>query len=161
MRYNERLKIRAAAPDDLAEILRIQAASPESAGWSEAAWRELLAAPGAARAWVATPSDAAGILGFLLVQAADADEAEILDLAVDPPRRRQGVGAALLEALFAAHPGEIFLEVRVSNDSAIALYRGRGFTPVGSRRAYYHSPVEDAIVMRRTLKPAKMQPKRD
>jgi ribosomal-protein-alanine N-acetyltransferase len=43
-----------------------------------------------------------------------------------------------------------FLEVRESNEAAVALYKGYGFQPIGRRRNYYDHPREDAIVMRKT-----------
>jgi len=46
----------------------------------------------------------------------------------------------------------VYLEVRDSNARARGLYRSRGFEEVGRRRGYYQHPVEDAIVLRRTLK---------
>jgi len=45
----------------------------------------------------------------------------------------------------------VFLEVRDSNQRARELYASRGFEEVGRRRRYYRRPVEDAIVLRRTL----------
>ena len=47
-----------------------------------------------------------------------------------------------------------FLEVRESNSAARALYGSRGFTEIDRRRNYYRRPVEDALVMRRTLEVA-------
>lgn len=83
------------------------------------------------------------------------DEGEIADLAVHPAVRRGGVGAMLLASVEeeASRSGvrSLYLEVRESNDAALALYRGRGFEAVGRRRGYYRHPVEDALVLRRTL----------
>jgi len=45
----------------------------------------------------------------------------------------------------------VYLEVRDSNDRARRLYRSSGFEEVGRRRRYYRRPVEDAIVLRRTM----------
>ena len=87
--------------------------------------------------------------GFLLYQKLAAGEAEILNLAVDPDSRRQGLGSALLGQLITDAPGLISLEVRESNAPARALYAEFEFHEVGRRRAYYHRPVEDAIVLRR------------
>jgi ribosomal-protein-alanine N-acetyltransferase len=96
----------------------------------------------------------AEIVGYLVAREA-AGTGEILNLAVDPPHRRCGIARALLEAGLTAlrhrQADEVFLEVRVSNEAAQALYRGAGFLPVGRRRAYYRNPVEDALVLRRAL----------
>lgn len=79
------------------------------------------------------------------------DELHINNLAVLPAYRRQGVARALLAHIMrdAAAHGAIraLLEVRRSNDPARRLYEGMGFTVAGTRRAYYTSPVEDALVL--------------
>jgi ribosomal-protein-alanine N-acetyltransferase len=78
----------------------------------------------------------------------------LMNVAVDPPRRRQGIATALLERLFeqADKPSEQYtLEVRTSNDSAIRLYERFGFRAAGRRRAYYHDNREDALIMWRTV----------
>ena len=86
-------------------------------------------------------------------------EAETLNIAVDPTSRRRGAAQALLLAFLERHDGEVFLEVRASNVPAISLYRKLGFVEVGSRPGYYHSPVENALVMRSTIKIGKREPK--
>lgn len=86
-------------------------------------------------------------------------EAQLLNLTVAPAARRQGIGRALLRRFLAdaraRGAGQCFLEVRVTNDAAIALYAREGFTPVGRRTGYYPTqgagPREDALVMRRLL----------
>ncbi len=86
------------------------------------------------------------------------DEAHLLNISVARPAQRAGIGGRLLLQLFdeARERGasQFFLEVRPSNEAAIALYDRHGFEPIGRRRGYY--PVrdggrEDAIVMRREL----------
>ena len=78
------------------------------------------------------------------------DEAEILDVAVDPVQRRSGAGRLLVGAAFdqCREKGvqSLGLEVRVSNLPAIALYRSFGFTDAGVRRRYYENG-EDALLM--------------
>lgn len=88
-----------------------------------------------------------GFANFWLV----ADEVHLLAIAVDPDRRRGGVGAALLAAVLAAGADArvITLEVRASNVPAIALYRAHGFVAVATRRGYYGGDDEDAVVMLR------------
>ncbi len=113
---------------------------------------------GGERAWVAV---AEGPVGFLLCRTLGAAEAEVLNIAVDPAYRRRGVARLLLSGFLAEFPGDIFLEVRASNAAAIELYRRFGFVDAGLRRSYYHRPVEDAVVMRKTFKDQKMQPKGD
>lgn len=80
------------------------------------------------------------------------DQAELGNIAVSPDVRRQGVGRMLVEAGLARArrrgANECFLEVRVSNLAAQALYAQCGFEPVGRRKRYYSNPPEDALVMR-------------
>jgi ribosomal-protein-alanine N-acetyltransferase len=77
----------------------------------------------------------------------------LMNVAVNPDRRREGVAAALLARLFdeADKPGEQYtLEVRPSNAAAIALYEEHGFKRAGLRKGYYHDNKEDALIMWRT-----------
>jgi ribosomal-protein-alanine N-acetyltransferase len=79
-----------------------------------------------------------------------ADELEILNLAVSPERRRQGLGRRLLQAALrlAAKGGivNILLEVRAGNAPAVSLYESCGFQRVGLRKGYYADTGEDAHV---------------
>jgi ribosomal-protein-alanine N-acetyltransferase len=92
-------------------------------------------------------------LGFALGRA-QADQAEILTIAVRPGARGQGVGRALVNALLAeaAKRGalELFLEVAEPNAAARALYTGAGAKEVGRRRRYYADGA-DALVLRLPL----------
>jgi ribosomal-protein-alanine N-acetyltransferase len=92
-------------------------------------------------------------LGFALGRA-QADQAEILTIAVRPGARGQGVGRALVNALLAeaAKRGalELFLEVAEPNAAARALYAGAGAKEVGRRRRYYADGA-DALVLRLPL----------
>ena len=82
-------------------------------------------------------------------------EGEIANLAVLPSAWGTGVGRQLLAAALAEAAARsttaVYLEVRESNSRARQLYAANGFEEVGRRRAYYRRPVEDAIVLRRTL----------
>ncbi len=82
-------------------------------------------------------------------------EANIVNIATHPDFRRRGCASALIDALeeFLSSKGvdSIFLEVRVSNTPARALYEGKGFAVVGTRKNYYRFPTEDAAVMLKTI----------
>jgi ribosomal-protein-alanine N-acetyltransferase len=86
-------------------------------------------------------------------------EAQVLNVSVVPDQRRSGLGRELLRRLLAvARAGgaeQCFLEVRVSNTAAIALYESEGFRPVARREGYYpataNAPKEDALVLRGAL----------
>jgi ribosomal-protein-alanine N-acetyltransferase len=85
------------------------------------------------------------------------DEAELANLAVAPDLRGQGIGQALLDAMLsdasARGAAQVYLEVRESNAAARQLYGTRRFEEVGRRKRYYRTPTEDALILRRTLKP--------
>ncbi len=133
------LEIRAARLEDLPEIARIQAASPEAAAWTPAGYLEY----DCRIAW------AGGLAaGFVAVRSVGEEEMEILNLAVDPAHRRRGVATALLGKVLKGWHGTVFLEVRASNRAARALYRKFGFRESAIRRMYYSDPQEDGIVMR-------------
>lgn len=93
-----------------------------------------------------------------------ADQAEVVNFAVDPEHQGQGLGSRLLahalQQLRAMHVKEVFLEVRQSNDIAQALYHKFHFEDIGIRRDYYSAPSlrgderEDALLMRCTLNAA-------
>lgn len=88
-----------------------------------------------------------GFIVFWLVK----DEMHILNLAVPPAFRRQGIARKLvLTAVRLAYrkgAARAFLEVRASNVAAQKLYSSLGFAGTSMRRQYYDSPVEDAVVM--------------
>ena len=92
------------------------------------------------------------ICGFLVARIIG-EEAEILNMAVDPSHRRNGIGSALLTAAISAAPAlnakNIYLEVRESNSEAIYFYRQHGFERASQRRGYYSSPTENAVAMKK------------
>ena len=79
--------------------------------------------------------------------------ADMMNLAVAPEYRRQGIGENLVLALEAVLKAEkvtcLTLEVRASNAPAIGLYEKLGFVQVGRRPNYYHNPKEDALILRK------------
>lgn len=89
----------------------------------------------------------AGYLGMHIVL----DECYIANIAVKEKFRRMGIGNALLikgeERAKEENCAFISLEVRVSNEKAIALYRKRGYNEMGERKNFYSSPTENALIM--------------
>ena len=79
------------------------------------------------------------------------DEGSVTDVAVFPPFRGRGFGRALVQRLKQRSQelrlAFITLEVRASNQAAIALYQSEDFVPVGCRRDFYRKPTEDAVLM--------------
>jgi ribosomal-protein-alanine N-acetyltransferase len=97
------------------------------------------------------------VLGYTVVSTA-ADEAEIHNIAVAPEFQGRGLASFLLDHSICTLPAEIlklYLEVRVSNFTAIRLYTSRRFQKVGERRDYYRTEYgcEDALVMRLDIGP--------
>ena len=90
-----------------------------------------------------------GYAGLLVV----ADEGYITNVAVFPEYRRRGVAARILEIYLnfaqANRLAFLTLEVRPSNEAAIALYQRYGFEEVGRRKNYYDLPKEDALILTR------------
>jgi len=116
--------------------------------WTRDQFRDLIAHP-AGLGWVAAGADGR-VVGYAIGWVAG-DEAELADLAVSEERRDQGIGADLVRS-FAREAGvrgarRLYLEVRVSNESAQRFYGRLGFGVVGRRTAYYRNPREDALAM--------------
>ncbi len=96
----------------------------------------------------AIAADENQLVGFLVWQETDF-EAEVLQIAVLPSYQGQKIATALFGFLPADK--EIFLEVRESNKPALLFYKKENFEEIARRKAYYHAPVEDAIVMKREI----------
>ena len=92
--------------------------------------------------------DGQGLAGYL-VCSRYADVWHLMNIAVAPERRREGIASELMNGLFeqAGEGARYTLEVRTSNSPAIEMYRRFGFRPAGHRRRYYHDNGEDALIM--------------
>ena len=81
------------------------------------------------------------------------DETDMMNVAVHPDFRRQGIAEALVNTLVEnlKKMGSrcLTLEVRASNAPAIALYGKLGFAEIGRRKNYYRNPREDALILRK------------
>ena len=97
------------------------------------------------------------LLGYAIVSRY-VDAWHVMNIAVAPDFRRRGIAQTLLERVFEVTSSDqrrgYTLEVRVSNEDAIRLYRRLGFEPRGVRRAYYTDNREDALIMWRDAAPA-------
>jgi ribosomal-protein-alanine N-acetyltransferase len=96
--------------------------------------------------------DADAVIGYVGSQTV-MGETDMMNIAVHPDHRRTGVAKALIEALVLSLKERgshcLTLEVRPSNNNAIALYTFLGFYEVGRRRNYYRNPKEDALILRK------------
>ncbi len=132
--------VRKGSERDYPAIVRIQQTCPEAAQWpvgDYSAFETLIAF---------ADGQPAGFCAWR--QTAD-DEAELLNLCVDPAARRRGVASAILDALCARARGSIFLEVAESNAPAIGLYTSQGWLPVAVRKGYYEGGKINAVVMKK------------
>ena len=133
-------------PRDVPQVVAIENAT-SATPWTRAMFLSELGRPGT----LDLVADQAGdVLAYVLVSRY-ADVWHILNLCVRQQQRGQGLGARMLDELFVragrkAHLG-FTLEVRVSNDNAIRLYRRKGFIEHGVRPGYYSDNGEDAIIM--------------
>ena len=83
------------------------------------------------------------------------DEGNIINVATHPNYRRRGLARELIRAI-SKHSQDIdvtqlYLEVRESNESAIALYSSEGWEEIGKRKNFYSHPKEDAVLMKKDL----------
>jgi ribosomal-protein-alanine N-acetyltransferase len=131
--------IRPGDAGDLAQIAAIQSASPEAPHWNAADYlkHDLMVALIEGR-----------VVGFLASRILVEGEREILNLAVAPDFRRQGIARHLCKKFLGGLRDSVFLEVRESNQAARSLYLSLGFQELGRRPEYYGMPPEAAIVMK-------------
>ena len=144
--------VSAVTPEDIAAIVAIEKVA-FSDPWSARSFREALDEPTVY--FACARSDAGEVLGYVVAWFV-ADQGEVANIAVAPAGWGTGIGRALLDASLSEARSRgvatVYLEVRDSNERARRLYRSRQFEEIGRRRNYYRRPVEDAIVLRRTLK---------
>ncbi len=141
-----RTVVRDAGDGDLPSIVAIESAS-NPVPWSRQLLANELSRPEGA---VLVATEDHQVVGYIAV-AGQADCWHVLNVAVAPGCRGRGVGAALVDGAITTLHGRphrrYTLEVRVSNEPAIRLYRSRGFTDAGVRPRYYSDNREDALVM--------------
>jgi [ribosomal protein S18]-alanine N-acetyltransferase len=150
------IDLRQGGPADIAAVEAVMAAAFDprfGEAWTRGQCLGVLAMP---NVWLTLAELDGTVSGFALARLV-VDEAELLLLAVAPPARRRGVGAALLRATLAAAQAReatsLFLEVRRGN-VATELYLREGFSKIGERRGYYRGrdgQQHDAQTFRRTL----------
>ncbi len=147
--------LRAMTEADLARVVAMEAAS-HGTPWPESSFREELNAGPRSRAVVAEEEADGGrrLMGHMVFWLYD-DTCELMNVTVAPEARRRGLGRRLMEHLLGearlAGCAQVFLDVRVGNAPARALYAEVGFLEVGRRRGYYSSPDEDAVLMSLSL----------
>jgi ribosomal-protein-alanine N-acetyltransferase len=142
------MEIRRLSLQDLDPIVAIENAVYPTP-WSRSMFAGELAKPSSVSLGAFDP-EVGGLVAYLIVSRY-VDAWHIMNVAVHPECRRQGVASRLLDELFELTAGDprrgYTLEVRVSNATAIALYERFGFEPSGLRRGYYTDNREDALIM--------------
>ncbi len=131
---------------DLAEVLEIERAS-FTMPWSETSFFNQIKNPRS----ISKVARVGGRIAGYICASRVMDEGHILTFAVHPEQRKVGLASALISDMLSHLKEEgcrfIFLEVRVSNAAARKMYEKFGFRELGTRKNYYVSPVEDAVVM--------------
>lgn len=150
--YDTDVRVSPLTVSRLDEVLPIEAAS-FSDPWTREMFRSELTIGGGTYARLAERGRK--LVGYLLAVLVE-DEAHLGNLAVDPAERRSGIGQRLLEDLIetARKRGivRVTLEVRASNKIARNFYYENDFIDIAMRKNYYRNPIEDAIVMLRSLR---------
>ncbi len=140
------------AVSDLDRVLAIAENLSQAPHWPQSAYLSVFNPESMPRriALVATGPQSDSILGFAVASLLP-PQAELESIAVAPESQRLGLGQSLFQALAAelkaAGVGEFVLEVRASNQPALAFYQSLGFAKAGLRPGYYADPIEDAVLM--------------
>lgn len=146
-------RFEAMTPGALPLVLRTEQ-SAYAHPWSERNFIDSLQAGYQAQLLVAGPVERPALLGYFVAMKG-VDEVHLLNITVAPAFQRQGWARVMLDALAVWSRGQgaqwLWLEARVGNARARAVYESHGFGHVGTRRNYYPAsaalPAEDAIVM--------------
>lgn len=123
--------------------------------WSEAAFRSEIAAPHTFYLGAFEAGQMLGYAGLAMLGPRDDPEFEIHTIGVDPEQQGRGLGRALMDQMMHTADlmdGPVYLEVRVDNESAIALYERFEFFTAGVRKNYYQASGMDAYTMTRPRK---------
>jgi [ribosomal protein S18]-alanine N-acetyltransferase len=144
--------IRDAKPDDVEAVARLEAENLGPDAWSRSLVEDGIT--GALPTIHYLLAEESGEVRGYAVASIVADIAELQRIAVTPAARRRGIASALLaEVVERARAGgadRLLLEVRETNDQALAFYAANGFVEVDRRPRYYHDGAT-AVVMRRSL----------
>jgi len=153
-----KVKIAPLEESNLARVIQIAELLEEAPRWSPTNYATLISKSPSIRriALVATDANTDEVVGFVVACPIPPD-AELESIGVAEGFQRQGIGRRLMDALIRdlrqSRIERLLLEVRASNQSALAFYRSLGFVQTGLRPRYYADPVEDAVQMQLKLDP--------
>lgn len=140
------LQIEKMQEKDIDQVSRIEEAC-FTRPWSEKSFEEAIMKPDALYLTALDGEEVLGYCGAYVIL----DEADINQVAVKEVSRRQGIGKKLLKELLRRLEERgvkaVTLEVRKSNQAALALYESLGFVLEGQRKNFYEKPTEDAWIM--------------
>ena len=141
------MTIRHMLAEDVGEVKALLDICFGRSAWSEQSIISQMLKPDSSCTVAVTGGRIVGYLAFEQI----ADEGSVIEVAVLPGYRRQGIAKSLIGSALdsASGLGEVFLEVRESNSPAVKLYEGLGFERIALRRDYYDEPVENAVIMRK------------
>jgi [ribosomal protein S18]-alanine N-acetyltransferase len=142
------IEIKRLTQRDLEAIDRIERRSYPTP-WSRSMFASELSKPSSVSLG-AYETETSELVGYLVISRY-VDAWHVMNVAVVPERRRQGIASALFDRLFEVTGNDgrrgYTLEVRISNEAAIKLYERLGFQSRGVRRGYYTDNREDALIM--------------
>ena len=146
------MNIRPMISEDVAQVAALEKCC-FSDPWSEKSVASELCNP--LSLWLVA-EESGVVLGYIGSQSV-CGESDMMNVAVHPAHRRKSIAEQLISTLChqlqAGGNQWLTLEVRVSNDPAVALYDKLGFIQVGRRPNYYRNPKEDALILRKVFVP--------
>lgn len=145
------LTIRPMTAADVPRVIEIAAGLEHAPLYPRSTWLGVLDPHSGPQRLALVAADPSGLLLGFTVAGLLPPQAELETVAVAAASQRSGIARRLLQSLMEklrlAGVHEVWLEVRVSNAPALALYRSLGFHETGRRPRYYADPVEDGMLM--------------
>ena len=139
--------------EDIPAILEIENISFQNP-WRASTFSGEIANRGISYPYVIVHRNRERIIGYIIYWKIQ-EEVQICNFAIHPDFRKKGIGEAVIRSVIKAIQRDggvyVFLEVRPSNLAARNLYKKLGFKILGSRKDYYQTPLEDALIMGRPL----------
>lgn len=146
--------LRPLTEDDLDVLVELEQVLFGAGAWSRLSLAQEISGPGRWYVGVEQDAELIGYAGLWF----DGSDVEVMTLGTRPHAQGRGIGRMLLDALLGRArelgAGSMFLEVRVDNEPALALYAGAGFVRLGVRKRYYQPENIDAYTMSKDLRTA-------